>query len=231
MHKSSASSRSLDVIVDTQIDYMLPGRPTSVLSAQNLIAPGIEWICSRTPKNSFGVLFTGNKFTESEYEDSELRKEWPAHCLVGGLGDYDPVGVQNVFSQRLCVSRGVPTFHLYKKRQDMWKRDTDGMQANVHAFQGSVATSYSLPEFIGAKVKESGVVLINIWGVATDGALADAVAGFLEQNFRVNVVTNLCKGRHVDNEDFLKTTFKKELASEQLVLSPWLKTLTLDTKP
>lgn len=186
--------KALDVVIDTQVSYLLPSQKhTYVPKAAQLILPGLEWLCTRNENNSVGVMFTENKFTPEEYEKSELKKEFPAHCLIGGLSGYDPVGVQNIFNQRLLVSRGVPVFHLHKKIQSMWAKDMWDNHATVHSFKGSSAQAYGLPEFIGTQLE--GVKRVNIWGVAADGALINAIDGFLARKFKVNVISNLCRGR------------------------------------
>lgn len=214
------NTRTLDVVVDMQLDYVLPSREaTRVPRAQRLVVPGLEWLCRRTPENSFGVLFTENKFTADEYAESTISLELPPHCLVGALGDYDPVGVQNAFNQRLLSSRGIPVYHLHKKTQNMWDIDADDNQATVHAFQGSTATAYFLSEFIGKLVQDEGKVdKVNIWGVASDVAVRDAITGFLIRKFKVNVVTNLCAERTYDIEDLCNDLFASQIGAGQLTL-------------
>lgn len=214
-----SSRKALDVVIDTQIDYLLPSQAsTYVPGAEAIIVPGLEWLCTRTESNSVGVLFTGNKFTESEYAESKMAQELPPHCLVGALGDYDPVGVQNVFSQRIMVSRGVPTFHLYKKTRSMWDVDADDNQATVHTFHGSAATAYNLQQFMHT-TEILPVSLVNIWGVASDGAVRDAIVGFLLRGFKVNVVTNLCRGLRTEID--LAEDFPVELEEGKLICSAY----------
>lgn len=220
------SKKSLEVLVDTQVDYLLPSRPTYIDGGHRIIVPGFERLCALMPETSHGVLFTGNKFTVDQYAESRLSQEFPPHCLVGALGDYDPVGVQNIFNQRLLVSRGIPTYHLHKQEQDMWDLDSYDMHATVHAYQGSNATAYTLPEFIGKYVLDAGISHINIWGVSADAAVREAITGFLARKFKVNVITNLCKSRGADIEDVLEDLFAEEMASGMLTMS-----LAVDTIP
>jgi nicotinamidase-related amidase len=212
------NTRTLDVVVDTQLDYVLPSRKTHVPRAQRLLVPGLEWLCTRTPENSFGVLFTENKFTPDEYKESDLSPELPPHCLIGSLGDYDPVGVQNAFNQRLLSSRGVPVYHLHKKMRNMWDIDADDNQATVHSFQGSTANAYFLSEFITKNVAEAGVKRVNIWGVSSDDAVLHAITGFLLRKFKVNVVSNLCASVSTDIEDLCMDMFTPQIAEGQLTL-------------
>lgn len=195
-------SKALDVVVDAQLSYLLPSQgETHIPRAERIIVPGLEWLSTRTDKNSAGVMFTENKFTADEYSMCELRHEFQPHCLVGDLGDYDPVGVQNAFNQRLLVSRGVPVFHLHKKTRNMWDLDMWDSHSTVHTFRGSSASAYTLPEFVGTQLE--GVKRVNIWGVSGDGAVLDAIDGFLARKFGVNVITNLCRSRVYDIEDLL----------------------------
>jgi nicotinamidase/pyrazinamidase len=210
--------KALDVVIDTQIDYMLPSRPAHIRSAEDIIVPGLEWLCERNEDNCAGVLFTANKFTPAEYHKTLYAREFPPHCLTGDLGSYDPVGLQNVFSQRLLVSRGVPTFHLYKKVHSMWDVDLDGFPANVHAYYGGVQTSFSLAEFVGKNLDETGVNNVNIWGTDTSGALKDAITGFLLRKFKVRVYLNLCAARVGIKSMILQDLFLEEIKNGQLEL-------------
>jgi nicotinamidase/pyrazinamidase len=211
--------KTLDVVVNTQVDYMLPEGKVYIKNAENLIVPGIQWMLTRTDLNSAGVLFVNNHFSEDEYAESEYAVEFPPHCLLAGLDDYEPVGTQNVFSQRLLVTRGVPVFNLQKKTKSMWGKIEGHNTPSVHLNRGGASTAMTLEYFMNAYITDDlGVSNVNIWGVDVEFEVAQAMAGFLKRGFRVTLHAGLChlRGSAHAAQKKLASDFRMELESGQL---------------
>lgn len=212
------SAKILDVVLCAQLDYLLPEGKASVPDAYKVILPGMRHLLDRTPENSAGVLFVDNKFTDENYDETDYANEYPAHCLTGGFGDYDPIGVQNVFSYRLLNSRGIPVFHMHKHVQDMWQPDQHDVMATVHVDRGGAQTAMFLSEFVGTMLDRQGINTINIWGASPKKDTKLAITGFLVRGFRVRRWADLCftpQGEQVF-QTRLKMMFEEQYTSGQL---------------
>lgn len=214
-------SKTLEVVVNTQVDYALPSRPAYVPGAEEIIVPGIEFLCSRNAGNSAGVLMVTNRWEANEYGKSELASKFRPHCLIGGWGDYDPVGVQNVFSPTMIEQRGLPVWTLHKRHENMWQLGREGFLGTVHRMQGSNAEAWTLADFVDEELREAQVNTVNIWGVSSDDAVKKAISGFLAHGFSVNVINNLCRHREVPIKQVIKQSFSRELAAKTVTLMKW----------
>lgn len=211
--------KHLEVVVGTQVDYLLPEGKAAVPQGHQIIVPGLRRLMDLQPESCAGVLFVNNYFTETEYKQSAYAKEHPPHCLVPGLDDYEAVGVQNVFSRYLLMPRGVPCFRGYKKTHSMWERDMWENPMKVDATRGSAATAETLPQFIGSL--NDGVSNVVIWGLDTELEVAPAIDGFLVNGFKVCVLFDLCRTYTEHSTSFLNSKFSQAMAAGQLEISKY----------
>lgn len=207
--------KHLEVVVGTQVDYLLPEGKAAVPQGYQIIVPGLRRLMDLRPESCAGVLFVNNYFTEAEYKQSEYAQEHQPHCLIPGLDDYEAVGVQNVFSRFLLMPRGIPCFRGYKKTRSMWERDMWENPMKVDATRGSAATAETLPQFIGS-MEDEGVSNVVVWGLDTELEVAPSVDGFLVGGFKVRIMFDLCRSYAEHNIGFLNTKFSSAITAGQL---------------
>jgi hypothetical protein len=207
--------KHLEVVVCTQVDYLLPEGKAAVPQGHQIIVPGFRRLLDLRPESCAGVLFVNNFFTETEYKQSDYAKEHQPHCLVAGLDDYEPVGVQNVYSRYLLMPRGIPVFRGYKKTRSMWDLDMWENRMKVDLVRGSAATVETLPQFMGG-MEDEGLSNVVIWGLDTDLEVAPAVDGFLVAGYKVKVLLDLCRTYVAHNTSHLYSKFSAAIAAGQL---------------
>lgn len=212
--------KHLEVVIGAQVDYLLPEGKAAVPQGHQIIVPGFRRLMDLSPDNCLGVLFVNNYFTENEYGKSDYAKEFPPHCLVAGLDDYEPVGVQNIFNRYLLAPRGVPVFRGYKKTRSMWERDMWDNPMKVDNMRGAASIVETLPQFMGG-LEEEGLSNVVIWGLDTELEVAPAVDGFLVSRFKVKVLFDLCRTYVVHNTSFLNSKFSTAIAAGQLEIGKY----------
>jgi nicotinamidase/pyrazinamidase len=207
--------RHLEVVVGTQVDYILPEGKAACPQASTIVVPGLRRLMDLGPDNCIGVLFVNNYFTAEEYKKSDYVDEFPPHCLIPGLDDYEAPGVQNVFSSFLLSPRGVPVFRGYKKQRDMWGRDMWENHMRISSNRGSAQTAETLPQFMGG-LEDHGVSNVTIWGADAEVEVAKAIDGFLVFGYKVCVMWDLCRSRTATNTNVLHTKFSAAIGAGQL---------------
>jgi hypothetical protein len=206
--------RHLEVVVGTQVDYVLPEGKVAIPLASQVIVPGLRRLLDLRPDNCVGVLFVNNVFTEHEYAKSVYARELPPHCLVPGLDDYEAVGVQNVFSSFLLTPRGVPVARGYKKAP-MWEKDMWGNHMKINCLRGAASTAETLPQFIGG-MEERGLSNVVIWGMDTELEVLPAVDGFLVAGYKVKLIFDLCRAYVANNLGAVTSKFSAAITAGQL---------------
>lgn len=214
--------RHLEVVIGSQVDYILPEGKAAVPQASQIIVPGLRRLMDLRPDNCLGVLFANNGFTEHEYTKSDYATELPPHCLIPDLGEYEDPGVQNVFSSFLLTPRGLSVFRGYKKMRDMWKQDMWENHMKVNASRnGGAATAETLPQFMGG-MEEEGLANVTVWGVDLETDVIPAVDGFLVFGYKVKVMIDLCRARVQTNATAaLNAKFSNAIAAGQLEIAKY----------
>lgn len=212
--------KHLEVVVGMQVDYLLPEGKAAVPQGYQIIVPGFRRLMDLRSDNCAGVLFVNNYFTESEYPKSEYAKEHQPHCLVAGLDDYEPVGVQNVYSRYLLTPRGIPVFRGYKKTRSMWERDMWENHMKVDTLRAAAAHVETLPQFMGS-LEDEGLSNVTVWGLDTELEVAPAVDGFLVAGYKVKVLFDLCRTYVAHNTSFLNSKFSAAIAAGQLEITKY----------
>lgn len=101
----------LVVVVDTQVDFMLPSGKLYVPGAEALIGPMFQYI-STLPPNTH-VLFLMDTHYESDYPTSDEALLYPLHCVK------DSVGWSNVIPRNM-VPNTCTTEAQNKSFTDPW---------------------------------------------------------------------------------------------------------------
>ena len=97
--------RTVFLDVDTQLDFLYPAGALYVNGAEHLV-PAIVALNRYAIANSIPLLSTVDAHTE---HDPEFRT-WPAHCVVGTLGQRKPS--ETLVGQRLIEKQSVDCFSV-----------------------------------------------------------------------------------------------------------------------
>jgi len=94
--------RTVFVDIDTQIDFMFPAGALYVPGAE-LILPAVGRLNAHAVENGLPLISTVDAHSEN---DAEFLN-WPAHCVVGTVGQQKPQGT--VFGERQIILEKVTT--------------------------------------------------------------------------------------------------------------------------
>lgn len=179
--------KKLLVVIDTQIDFMLPHGKLYVKGAEELIVPGMNFLSTLDPDEYHSVLFTQDSHDRVTYDDSPESEQFPIHCEIG------TVGWENVFSPTI-VPPSIPVFFMPKGVFDMWEEDDD--ETEIYCVESEDDDGEVRSEFMNRIVVDFSN-RVDIMGVASDFCVKDALTGFLNEGFDVGVFADLTKGIHL----------------------------------
>lgn len=169
------------VVIDTQVDFMLPNGKLYVPDAEKLI-PDIMSFLSSIDKSDT-VLFTQDYHVRESYNKSEEAKLFPLHC------EALTVGQENVIPPGIVPCK---TYVLNKDVFSMWETE-DYSHIVESLFFPEGAEVYSRSKFID-DMRDLHNNQVTVFGVAGDYCVLQAVQGFLERGFEVTIMPRLCQG-------------------------------------
>ena len=184
------------VVVDTQYDFVMPNGKLYVKGAEQIIVPGIEFLANLNPQAYEGVLFTFDTHTPKVYTGSPESELFPIHCVSG------TPGWQNVFNKDI-IHRDIKVWGLEKGVFNMWEEPNEEL---FHEAWMGDAESHKLVNrdvFFESLPKTS--TLIEVFGVASDYCVKQAVDGFVERGFAVAVIDQLCQGINLTTKEVFDT--------------------------
>jgi nicotinamidase/pyrazinamidase len=196
------------VSIDTQVDFVMEYGKLPVPGAENIVVPGVKLLNTLDPQEFAAVIFTYDTHEAEEYNGSLENvgnpetgaPGFPIHC------ERNTPGWENVFNPSL-IPEGIQFYELEKDVFDMWEKEEtylcEGRQAG-NSFPRKLYIDrdkffkYYIP------VEVDTVVII---GVASDFCVLQALRGFVERGYKVEVVENVTAGifrdiRTVIDEEF-----------------------------
>jgi nicotinamidase/pyrazinamidase len=160
------------VIIDTQVDFMIPSGKLYVPGAEKTIPLGIQYLTKVAPYGS--LLFTQCAHTESEYEMSGEADQYPIHCVPGTVGFQNVYNVQGFYDSYSDYADDVTVQE--KKVFDMWE-----------GFSPERDTYFDY-------LKEQGQLYLTVFGVVTEVCVKRALIGMLERGFQPTLLADLTVG-------------------------------------
>lgn len=185
-------TKKLLIVVDTQFDFMMPSGALYVGGAEQIIVPGIDFLASLNKDDYQGVLFTADTHYVETWDSMPESKEFPIHCVMG------TPGWQNVFNP-MMVGSGIPVSHMEKGVFSMWEEDDLDIRlirpSEEAILQGNAAQDMVMSRnFFFDALELSGIETVQVMGVASDYCVKWAVDGLVKRGFKVEVLTELCRG-------------------------------------
>ena len=165
------------VVVDAQVDFMLPTGKLYVPGAEKIIPNLCEYL-TKIEKGE-NILFTSDTHTVDSYEGSEESKMFPLHCELGTIGHQLVVPTD--------ITPGNP-YSLCKNVFSMWENIENSKVENLWYPDGWYYDS--LENFLRDNAGDE----VMISGVASDFCVRQAIEGFLNRGFKVYVDPTLCCG-------------------------------------
>lgn len=179
------------VVIDTQVDFMLPAMALPVLGADRMIPLVNKFLATLDPVEYSGVLFTHDTHAPEVYKDSEEAKAFPIHCVKG------TPGWENVFNPGII--KNIDVCFLEKGVFNMWEESSLDITSEEDP----------LPrDFVFEAIKKYGVEEIEIMGVAADYCVFWAIQGFVERGFKVTVLEDFVAGINRSIEQVIHDEFK-----------------------
>ena len=174
------------VVVDTQFDFVMPNGALYVKGAEQIIVPGINFLANLNPDEYEGVLFTYDSHVPDIYNGSPESEQFPIHCVMG------TPGWQNVFNDSI-IPDDIKIWTLGKRVFNMWEEDD--LDLFHEAWIGDCEQHELMKrDSYFDQLKISGIDTVEVFGVASDYCVKQAVDGFVARGFKVNVIQELCKG-------------------------------------
>lgn len=176
------------VIVDAQVDFMLPTGKLYVPGAEKIIPNICEYLAKI--KKGENILFTFDTHTKDAYKDSEEAKSFPIHCEVGTVGHKLVVPTD--------ITQGNP-YSLDKTVFSMWENIENSKVENLwypDCWYHDTLENFLRDETDGQEVMVSGV--------ASDFCVRQAIQGFLDRGFKVQVNPALCAGINKTIEEVIE---------------------------
>ena len=181
------------VVVDAQVDFMLPSGKLYVPGAEKIIPNLCEYLTKI--KKGENILFTFDTHTADSYEDSEESKMFPLHCELGTIGHHLVVPTD--------ITQGNP-YSLHKNVFSMWEDIENSKVENLWYPDGWYYDS--LENFL----RDKGSPDVIVSGVASDFCVKQAIDGLLDRDFKVKVDPRLCCGINQSIEE-IADTFKGKI--------------------
>lgn len=168
------------VVVDAQVDFMLPSGKLYVPGAETIIPNLCEYLTGINKNDD--VLFTYDTHVKSQYEGSEESKSFPLHCEIGTIGH------KLVVPSEICRGN---TFYFFKNIFSMWDAP-DSPSAISNLDFSECQYNASREKFINEMADKHSDVMVS--GVASDFCVISAIKGFVKRGFNVKVDPRLCRG-------------------------------------
>ena len=185
------------LVVDTQVDFVMPAGALYVPGAEAIIEPGIAFLAQLDSRDYAAALFTFDSHDESFAGSPENVGDpaagvpgFPMHCAVG------TPGWQNVFNPAL-VPEPIGLFQLHKGVFDMWEQQAGKVPVQPLARAMPTVTPGSAAcdrDTFFRSVLPSEVRTATVIGVASDFCVKWAVNGLLERGYAVEIVAHLTRG-------------------------------------
>lgn len=172
--------RRLEIVVDTQADFMNANGTLFVDGAEALIAQIRAWLAALKSTEAAGALFTFDSHFADTYRGSAEAEQFSIHCA------YRTPGWENVLDPD-AIDSAVQVYRLEKGVFDMWAKPDLTVEA--------VATGEKVArDAFFAELKARGITEVTVVGVAADYCVRWAIEGLVAREFTVAVPAGLTRG-------------------------------------
>lgn len=166
-------SRAL-LIVDIQNDFT-EGGALAVTGGDAVASAVTEYLSVHAA--DYGVIIASRDWHDSESDngghfadDPDFVDTWPAHCVAGTAGaEYDPLLETGAVTHHVRKGQGKPAYSMFEGITD----------AN---------------ETVGAVLTASGVLDVDVVGIATDHCVRATALDAVAHGVRVRILTDLIAG-------------------------------------
>ncbi len=166
-------SRAL-LIVDIQNDFTEGG--ALAVAGGDAVASAVSVYLS-AHAGDYGVIIASRDWHDSESDngghfadDPDFVDTWPAHCVAGTAGaEYDPLLETGAVTHHVRKGQGKPAYSMFEGITD----------AN---------------ETVGAVLTASGVLDVDVVGIATDHCVRATALDAVAHGVRVRILTDLIAG-------------------------------------
>ena len=167
--------------IDTQIDFLFPAGSLYVPGAQHLI-PALQRLNHHAAKHGHPLISSMCAHTE---DDPEF-KQWPAHCVIGTVGQLKPAGT--LLEKRAVIGIAPGDYPTHGAQQILFEKN-----------QLDITTSPHFRPLLTRLAADRYVV----YGVVTEYCVRFAALALLEMGRPVTVVTDAIQALRA--EDSAKT--------------------------
>lgn len=197
----------LIVGIDCQVDFMLPEGALPVPGSDVLVEPMERYLEALDPQAVRGVLLTLDSHDPATYGDSAEARQFPPHCLKGTPGHALAIDKNR-------IPAALPVYTLEKGVFDMWEET--GLQ--IETPEGMRER-----EAFFARLKAENVDTVDVFGVALNFCVRQAINGFIARGFKVRLLGELTRGIPLSPETTEKDTqpqshFRQEIDQGQVVV-------------
>ncbi len=154
--------------IDTQIDFLFPAGSLYVPGAQQLI-PALNHLNHHAAKHGHPLVSSMCAHTE---DDPEF-KQWPAHCVIGTVGQLKPAGT--LLEKRTVIGIAAGDYPTHGAQQILFEKN-----------QLDITTSPNFRPLLTRLAADRYVV----YGVVTDYCVRFAALALLKTGKPVTVVTD-----------------------------------------
>jgi nicotinamidase/pyrazinamidase len=154
--------------IDTQIDFLFPAGSLYVPGAERLI-PALKRLNHYA--GTHGIPLTSSMCAHTE-DDPEFR-HWPAHCVIGTIGQLKPAEL--LLEKRVCLSVSAAGCAIEGAQQILFEKN-----------QLDITTSPNFQPLLGQLAADTYVV----YGVVTEYCVRCAALALLETGKPVRLVTD-----------------------------------------
>ena len=154
--------------IDTQIDFLFPSGSLYVPGAQQLV-PALHRLNHHAAKHGHPLVSSMCAHTE---DDPEF-KQWPAHCVIGTVGQLKPA--ETLLERRAVIGVARGDYQTHGVQQILFEKN-----------QLDITTS---PNF-GPLVSRLGADRYVVYGVVTEYCVRFAALALLETGKPVSLVTD-----------------------------------------
>lgn len=174
--------------IDTQIDFLLPAGALYVPGAERMI-PALSRLNHFAAAHDIPVVST---MCAHEENDPEFR-EWPAHCVVGTVGQLKPAAT--LLERRVVVPPRPAPLNLENAQQILLEKQ-----------QLNLFTNPNLRPLLDLLAADAYLV----YGVVTEYCVRFAAMGLLDTGKPVAVVTDAIQALSLEAADRTLTEFRNK---------------------
>lgn len=201
------------VSIDTQVDFVMKYGKLPVPEAENIVIPGMRFLNTLNPEEFAAVLFTYDTHYAEDYDGSLENvgnpetgaPGFPIHCEKG------TPGWANVFNPNL-IPQGIMFYELEKDVFDMWEKEETyvcegGQGENRFPRKIYVERDKFFKYYIPREVDT-----VVMMGVASDFCVLQALRGFIERGYKVEILEAATAGIFKDIRTVVQENFPNKIS-------------------